>query len=124
MFEEQPVKSITTGELVAHARQMLDSGHRLVHICCTPSDPYEITYAFDKGQKLTNVRVTIAGPGSELPSITGVYLAAFGYENELHDLFAINVIGNAIDFKGNFYRTAKKAAFAPSKPAPQGPAQA
>jgi ech hydrogenase subunit D len=42
-----------------------------------------------------------------LPSITGATLAAFPYENELQDLFGIEVEGLAVDYGGNFLRTGK-----------------
>jgi ech hydrogenase subunit D len=119
MFEEQPVTTITIADLVREAQQMRDWGFRLVHIVCTAIDSYEITYVFEKDRKLQSLRITMPVDNPVVPSITGAYLAAFGYENELHDLFGVNVTGIAIDFKGNFYRTAKKAAFAPSKPATQ-----
>ncbi|HXC63466.1 MAG TPA: NADH-quinone oxidoreductase subunit C, partial [bacterium] len=58
-----------------------------------------------------------------LPSITGSYLAAFIYENELQDLFGVKVEGLALDFKGNFYMKAKETPFikAPSRPGTEPP---
>ncbi len=68
----------------------------------------DVLYSFMKGDVLDNV--TIKGVGKEdcIPSITGTYLAAFVFENEIHDLFGVNVSNIAIDFKGNFYRLSQK----------------
>ena len=38
-------------------------------------------------------------------------MQALLYENEMHDLFGINVKNMAIDYKGTFYRTAVKTPF-------------
>ena len=35
-----------------------------------------------------------------------MFLAAFPFENEAHDLFGLNVTNIAIDFKGGFYKVA------------------
>jgi ech hydrogenase subunit D len=50
-----------------------------------------------------------------LPSISSIYLCAILYENEIHDLFGVQVAGIAIDFKGKFYKTAIKFPFASVK---------
>ena len=43
----------------------------------------------------------------EVPSITDRFIAAFVFENEIHDLFGVSVRDIAIDFGGNFYVTAQ-----------------
>jgi len=45
------------------------------------------------------------------PSITDIYLCAFGYENELQDLFGLTVPGMKLNFNGNFLLTAIKTPF-------------
>ena len=50
-----------------------------------------------------------------MPSISSIYLCAILYENEIHDLFGVQVAGIAIDFKGKFYKTAIKFPFASAK---------
>ena len=37
--------------------------------------------------------------------------SSFIYENEIHDLYGINIKNINIDYKGKFYRTDVKAAF-------------
>ena len=43
-----------------------------------------------------------------IPSITDLYLEAFVFENEIHDLFGVHISDIAIDFGGNFYQLAVK----------------
>jgi len=110
-FEEQTTVPIGIPELLARAGQMRTEGYRLVQIGCAKiGDTYEINYSFDKDRKFLNLRITVA-PGTEIPSISGIYWGAFVYENEIFDLYGITVTGINIDFKGTFYRTAVKHAF-------------
>jgi ech hydrogenase subunit D len=114
--------SIDKSELLGQAAQMSRDSFRLVHICCTTlEEGFEITYSFAKGYKFVDYRVTLPRAEPTLPSITGTYLCAFTYENELNDLFGITVTDNALDFKGTFYRMAVKTPFAtiPPKAAPK-----
>ena len=37
-----------------------------------------------------------------IPSITDNFIAAFVFENEIHDLFGVEIRNIAIDFKGQF----------------------
>jgi len=110
-FEEQMTVPIGIPEILARAGQMRTEGYRLVQIGCAKiGDTYEINYSFDKDRKFLNLRITVA-PGTEIPSISGIYWGAFVYENEIFDLYGITVTGINIDFKGTFYRTAVKHAF-------------
>ena len=71
-----------------------------------------------------------------MPSISAIYWCAFLYENELHDLFNVQVEGMAVDFKGHLYETTVKFPFGSTKvpavkpppaaapPPPAGTAQA
>ena len=45
--------------------------------------------------------------GETVESITGSYWNAFVYENEVHDLFGIEFLHSALDFHGNFFKTAE-----------------
>ena len=75
---------------------------------CTPLKEFQLDYSFDREGKFINLRFTIPRKDPELPSVTDIYLCAFTYENELHDLFDIKVNGIAIDYGGNFYRIKSK----------------
>ena len=49
------------------------------------------------------------GRDAVVPSISDLFLAAFVFENEIHDLFGVTVEGIAIDFEGSFYQLANEA---------------
>jgi ech hydrogenase subunit D len=116
--EESSLVVVDKNVIAEKAKSFFQDGFRLVAITCAAKDAYELTYSFDKDMKLSNIRVVLPKTDPVLPSITGVYFAAFTYENELQDLFGIKVTGLALDFKGTFYKLATKTPFAPQ---PQQP---
>ena len=111
--EEQLTMPIEVGQLIGRVEQYKQGGYRLVQIGCTKiGEVYEINYSFDKDFVFRNLRITVTGD-TEVPSISGMYWGAFVYENEMHDLFGIRVIGINIDYKGTFYKLAKPRPFNP-----------
>jgi ech hydrogenase subunit D len=109
--EKQTTTSIDVGKLIGSVEQFLNNGYRLVQIGCTKvADMYEINYSFDKDYHFENIRITVTAD-TEIPSISGMYWNSFIYENEMHDLFGIQVRGMNIDFKGTLIRTAVKFPF-------------
>jgi len=104
-IEEQTTTPIDVGKLIGRVEQFRSGGYRLVQINATKiGDLYEINYSFDKDYKFENIRITIPIE-MEVPSISGMYWGAFVYENEMHDLFGIQVKGINIDYKGNLIKT-------------------
>jgi ech hydrogenase subunit D len=116
-----PQECITTvidiAKLIGSVEKFRDEGYRLVQMNCSKiGDVYEINYSFDKDYDFKNLRITVTGD-TEVPSISGMYWGAFIYENEMHDLFGIQVKGMNIDFKGTLFKTAIRFPFsaAPAK---------
>jgi NADH:ubiquinone oxidoreductase subunit C len=72
--------------------------------CLDRGEQFEILYLFDENLRTVAVR-TLLPKGAKLPSATGVYLCAFLVENELQDLFGIEVEGLTIDCSGKFLVT-------------------
>ncbi len=111
---------------------MRQDGCRLVQIGATRlPDQIELTYSFDRECNLSNLRIQLPAEGARVPSISAIYWFAFLYENEIHDLFNVQVDGIAVDFKGNLYQTTVKFPFGctkapvvPAAPAPASPATA
>jgi ech hydrogenase subunit D len=115
MSQEQ-IELITIDALLEKVRARKDQGCRLVQISATQlPGQIELTYSFDLNSQLTNLRLSLPGEEPHLPSISSIYLCAILYENEIHDLFGVQVEGIAVDFKGNFYKTAIKFPFATAK---------
>ncbi len=113
MVEEQEIIVIKTSDLLEKVSALEAGGYRLVQMSCTRTDKLTVDYTFDdtKKYKFINYRIDLPLEGAELPTISGIYLAAFIYENELHDLFGIKIDGIAIDFGGKFYRIDVKQPF-------------
>ena len=119
MSPEQTLKVITLESLLESVTSLHKQGYRLVQIGATRlPDVVELTYSFDLESRLFSLRVNLPAAAPRVPSITSVYFAAVLYENEIHDLFDVQVDGMALDFHGNFYKTAVKHAFATPPPAP------
>ena len=109
--QPQATTIIDVGKLVGSVEHFRNEGYRLVQIgCAKTGDLYEINYSFDKDYHFENIRIVIAAD-TEVPSISGMYWNSFIYENEMHDLFGIQVRGMNIDFKGTLIRTAVKFPF-------------
>ena len=110
MSQEQ-IEVITMESLLEKAGTKRKQGCRLVQISATQlPDQVELTYSFDLDSRLSNLRLSLPAE-SRLPSITSIYGCAVLYENEIHDLFGVEVDGMSIDFKGNFSKTAIKFPF-------------
>ena len=107
MIEPQPIVQVTAETLVEETRKLHAQGHRLVQINATRlGEVLELNYSFDLGRKFVNLRLQQPKGAAKVPSISSIYWCAFAYENEIHDLFGIEVEGNVLDFKGTFYKTA------------------
>ena len=98
--------SETTKEDLPHVvASMLHRGYRFVTITCLDAgECFEILYHFDKDYELVNFRLKLP-KDSDLPSISGIFLAAVIVENEMKDLFGISVTNMALDFGGRFLLT-------------------
>jgi ech hydrogenase subunit D len=109
---------ITTADLLSKVREFQAKGYRLVQICCSRlPDKLEMQYSFDLNYEFTSLRLTLPLDASiTVPSVSGIYLPAFLYENEIHDLYGVKIEGIAIDFKGNFYQKAMVSPFNPPAP--------
>lgn len=114
------IRNITAPELLAEVRNMKAGGYRLGQACATVKPKgFEILYSFDKDHELENLRLVIA-EGEKVESISGEYWLAFIYENEMHDLFGIEFMHNALDFGGNFFRVYAPTPWLIDNPARQG----
>ena len=117
MKNEQTIEIIAVNELLDKVCSLREKNFRLVQISATRlPEQIEFTYSFDLDFKLVSLRLLIPGTDSHLPSIGSVFGCAVLYENEIHDLFNVAIDGLALDFGGNFYKTAVKFPFGCTKP--------
>lgn len=116
MSLEQNLETISVDQLLEKVRAYQRTGHRLVQISATRlPDQMELTYSFDLDSRLANLRLSLPGTQTRLPSISKIFGCAILYENEIHDLFNVQVDGLTVDFKGNFYKTSVKFPFGSTK---------
>ena len=71
---------------------------------------FEIAWGFVKDGTLETIREQIVA-GDAVPSVSEFFGAAFLYENEIRELFGINVEGIGVDLRGQLYKTATKVPF-------------
>lgn len=109
MSFETIFKPLELSELSATAEQMKAEGYRFVQtLCVNTDDGIDIQYSFIKDGVLENYMIKGVKKGTKVPSITNMFLAAFVFENEAHDLFGVEIENIAIDFEGNFYAVSEK----------------
>jgi Ni,Fe-hydrogenase III component G len=96
------VKDISQANLLTEVMQLKSDGYRFVTMtCCDTGDAHDILYHFDKNYALRHLRLKLAR-GATLPSISALFFAAVLVENEIKDLFGIDISSLAVDFKGRF----------------------
>ena len=109
---EQSFAIIPVAALLGRVGALRQAGYRLVQVSATQlPEQVELTYSFDRDRQLANLRLQLPAAEARVPSISSIYWCAFLYENELHDLFNVEVDGMAVDFHGHFYETAVKFPF-------------
>lgn len=100
----QHSKTVTPETLVSEVRALKDQGWRFVTCTCLEldADTLEMIVHLDKDLELTHLRLSIA-KGKALPSLSGVYFAAFLVENEMRDQFGLEFTDLVLDFGGTLY---------------------
>lgn len=117
MPNEQTVREIRVEEILPQVKELKDKGYRIVQMMCrksTPEGGMTLDYSFGLDYSMVSLRIPVSRE-TEVPSISGIYLPAFLYENEIHDLFGVKITNNAVDFKGHFYKIAIPTPFNPAQ---------
>ena len=116
MLQTQETVNINKSEILDKTREMKNNGYRLVQMHALKD--LTMLYSFEKDEKLVTLSFTAEG-GEPVESISSLYSYAFMYENEIKDLFGINISNINLDFNGHFYETTIKMPFrAPESTAP------
>jgi len=113
LCQEQIMVSVTASELLEKVADFKGEGYRMGQICATKvADGIEIIYSFDKDHVLTNLKLKI-GEDEEVMSVTGMYLPAFIYENEMQDLFGIKFKHMELNYGGKFFKVSEPTPWNP-----------
>ena len=104
---------IEHGTLLGHVMAYKNRGLRLSQICCAyAEEKLHLSYSFadDDTNEYINLRVVI---DKETPvcSITEFYPYAFLYENEMKELFGVNIQMISLDYDNKLYRINEEAPF-------------
>ncbi|MBE5919404.1 MAG: NADH-quinone oxidoreductase subunit C [Pseudobutyrivibrio ruminis] len=97
---------IDKAELLQVIMEKKNALWRLCQICCSfpkAENHYEVTYSFANGYDFANYRL-IVEKDEEVPSISRVYKSAIYYENEMHELWGLNVDNIKVDLHDKLYR--------------------
>ena len=95
--------SISSVELCRAVAACKAKGCRFVTITCVAADNggAELLYHFDRELRLTHLRLAVAG--DEVPSISGIYSAAYLVENEIQDHFGLRFAGLVPDYQRTLF---------------------
>ena len=86
-------------------------GFRLTQICATAFEGYnELIYSVSNNYELENYKITVP-IDTEINSISDFFPSAMLYENEMKELFGVNIKSINPDYDNKFYRIAKKTPF-------------
>lgn len=78
-----------------------------------PDGAYNVSWSFATDDNaVEHLRYRIL-PGEEVPSVSASFESAFLYENEMRELFGINVTGMNLDLGGQLYHGATVVPFSP-----------
>ena len=104
---------ITPDELLGEVMKFKKQDLRLSQICCAYSNgKIELSYSFanDDTNEYTNLRLVI-DKETEVCSITEFYPYAFLYENEMKELFGVNIQMINVDYNQKLYRLKDETPF-------------
>ncbi len=93
---------ITSDKLLAEASKCKYNGYRFVTATCADNgdDTIDVYYHFDKDYEMRNIKITVK-KGEEIPSVSKVYFSSILVENEMKELFGLNITDIAIDYGGH-----------------------
>lgn len=110
-YNDFPFTRITKAELYDIMQKKYEDGYRLAQICSVAYEGYnEVIYSVSKEYAMENYVIELP-IDEEIKSFSDIFPAATLYENEIKELWGVNVVGMALDYKNNFYRIQKDTPF-------------
>ena len=99
---------LTIEGLLDFSASRKQEGWRFVQILAVNTEAgIDLEYSFMKDGHLVNSKIEGVQKSDVVPSISDDFLEAFVFENEIHELFGVQISDIAIDFEGNFYDLAQ-----------------
>lgn len=100
---------VPLGDLLCRVQTLKHEGQRFVQMCAETTEAgIDLLYTFydETRDHALNLCVYGIDDDSRVPSIQGLYFAAFSYENEAHDLYGVRFVNMVLDFGGHFFNVA------------------
>jgi len=96
------VIEISVDQLLIEVQNAMYDEYRFVTCTCvdTADGKLDIYYHFDKKLVLKNLKISVK-KGDEVPSVSKIYFSALLVENEMKELFGLNVTNILIDYGGH-----------------------
>ena len=110
---EHVIIEITPDQLLGNVMALKNNKLRLSRICCAYSnEKIELSYSFadDNTNEYINLRI-VMDKDDEVCSITEFYPYAFLYENEMKELFGVDIRMINMDYDQKLYRLKDEAPF-------------
>lgn len=107
MSIKQDFRPLALDALIDTCKEYKEKGYRLDQLLpkLERDDSITLIYTFVLGDDIINFKISgIKKNETVVPSVTELFLAAFVFENEAHELYGVNIEGNVLDFKGKFYQ--------------------
>lgn len=110
-FNDFPITEVTKDELYNIMQKKYEEGYRLSQICSTAFEGYnEVLYSVNLGYEMENFKVKLP-VDEEIKSFSDIFPAATLYENEIKELWGVQVTGMSLDYKDKFYRIEQETPF-------------
>ena len=98
------IEPITMEQFLPSVIRFKMDGWRVVQICASRlPEQYELSYSFAKEYDMRTLRLTV-NQDQPVSSITQVYPCAFIQENEVAELFGVNIESMENDYQHRLYR--------------------
>lgn len=107
MSLKQDFRPLALENLIDTCKEYKEKGYRLDQLLPKLERDNTITliYTFVLDNEIVNFKIGgIIKNETVVPSVTELFIAAFVFENEAHELYGVNIEGNVLDFKGNIYK--------------------
>lgn len=92
-----------------------DAKARLVQICAVNTDSgYDLLYSFADGYHFVTYKVAV-DRDEEVPSISDIYPSSSLFENEMRELFGVNVMYMKLNYNNKLYTINETTPFRPEK---------
>jgi ech hydrogenase subunit D len=109
------IRVIGIQDLMPEVDRLRSEEWRIVQMLCVArEDGAELTYSFGLGLQMQSLRIVVRAE-EKVPSITSLYPGAFLYENEIRDLYGVDIERIRADWEKKLFETAREKPFSKVK---------